>query len=224
MRLATGIDIETLQKQIDDLEELAIKKRPFTPDQKEFLREFYTALGKGARLSLVLGESGRLMDHYLYGAGQDFELDPSIFQGNSKVEAEMDRLRQRLQKKGREFDGILKSPTFYMPDSSNWDSVFGLYYGSVAVRRVAQNDRTFLEWRAEVPWVWPSYESLKQKYGSYDAGSFPLPNPISLVSGEQHALTVDNGLGEYLTHLDLAKTFVAFATWREPLQNGPTNP
>lgn len=52
-----------------------------------------------------------------------------------------------------------------------------------------------------------------------------LPNPISLVAGKEHALAVDNGLGEYLTRLGLAKTFVASATWREapyaPAGNAP---
>ena len=213
MRLATGIDIGTLQGQIDSLEALAINKRPFSADQKAFLREFYTTLGKGARLTLVLGESGRLMDHYLNGAGEDFEIDDSIFRGNAKVQAQMATLRERLQS-GQ--GPTLTSPTFHMPDSSNWDSVFGLYYGTLSVTEIkAPDGGTSLAWRAEVPWTWPSYESLKKKYGNYHAENFPLPNPISLVAGQEHALKVDNGLGEYLTHLELAKSFVAFATWRE---------
>ena len=212
MRLATGIDIATLQEQIDGLEELAIKRRPFSEDQKAFLREFYTTLAKGARLTIVLSGSGRLMDHYLNGSGEAFELDPSIVRDNANVQAQMALLRERLQTEGAT---SASSPTFYMPDASEWDSVFGLYHGTISVAEVTTPDGVFLEWRGTVPWTWPSYESLKKKYGDYHAESFPLPNPISLVAGEAHALRVDNGLGEYLTRLDLAREFVAFATWRE---------
>ena len=212
MRLATGIDIGTLQEQIDGLEEMAIHKRPFSEDHKAFLREFYATLAKGARLTVVLGESGRLMDHYLDGSGEDFELDPSIFQGNAKVQERMGTLRAKLR---GDNGPTLTSPTFYMPDPSNWDSVFGLYHGTISVTEITTPEGTFLEWRAEVPWTWPTYESLKKKHGDYHAENFPLPNPISLVAGKEHALQVDNALAQYLTQLGLAKAFVASATWRE---------
>ncbi len=173
MRLATGIDIGTLQEQIDGLEELAIHKRPFSEDQKAFLREFYATLAKGAQLTVVLGESGRLMDHYLGGSGTDFELDPSIFRDNAKVQEQMRSLREKLGRanggKRRESGRALTSPTFHMPDASNWDSVFGLYHGTISVTKIATPEGEFLEWRAEVPWTWPSYESLKEKYGDYHA-------------------------------------------------------
>ncbi len=63
--------------------------------------------------------------------------------------------------------------------------------------------------------MWPSYASLKQKHGSYHAESFPLPNLKSLALGQEHALFVDNGLGEHLVTLNLARPFLAFAEWDE---------
>jgi hypothetical protein len=66
-----------------------------------------------------------------------------------------------------------------------------------------------------VPWTWPSYESIRSKYGRYHAESFPLPNLASLFFGREHALYVDNGLGEYLVHLGLAAPFTAYAEWDE---------
>ena len=65
------------------------------------------------------------------------------------------------------------------------------------------------------PEIWPSYASLKQKYGDYHAESFPLPNLKSIVFGRQYALFVDNGLGEHLSRVGLAKPFLAFAEWEE---------
>ena len=69
---------------------------------------------------------------------------------------------------------------------------------------------------AVVPWVWPSYASLQAKYGNPHAESFPLPSLRSLVLGRHHALYVDNGLGQYLEQLGLAKSFLAFAEWTDP--------
>jgi hypothetical protein len=66
-----------------------------------------------------------------------------------------------------------------------------------------------------VPWGWPSYASLKTKYGDAHAESFPLPNLKSALFGREHSLVVDNGLGEYLVQLGLAKPFLAFSEWDE---------
>ena len=73
-----------------------------------------------------------------------------------------------------------------------------------------------LHFRAEVPWVWPSYSSIAQKYGNAHAERFPLPNLGSILFGRDHALFVDNGLGHHLEELGLAKRFLAFAEWSEP--------
>ena len=70
-----------------------------------------------------------------------------------------------------------------------------------------------------MPWGWPSYPSLRKKYGNPHAESFPLPNLKSLALGRKHALFIDKGLGHHLEELGLAKSFVAFAQWSE----GPTD-
>ena len=41
---------------------------------------------------------------------------------------------------------------------------------------------------------------------------------MSIVFGVEYSLFVDNGLGEYLTRIDLAKSFVAYAEWDEVIQ------
>lgn len=101
-----------------------------------------------------------------------------------------------------------------MPDESNTDSVFGLYHGELYLRvtRDAEGKCNF-HYRAEVPWIWPSYASLEEKYGNPHAESFPLPNLTSLFFGGAHALFVDNGLGQYLEELSLARRFLAFRRW-----------
>ena len=92
-----------------------------------------------------------------------------------------------------------------MPDFSNIDSVFGLYYGCIAARPIRTGDKLTIQWRAEVPREWPSYESLREKHGDYHAESFPIPNASCLVRGIDGAIIIDNGLGEYITQLGLAE-------------------
>jgi hypothetical protein len=75
-----------------------------------------------------------------------------------------------------------------------------------------------IRWRAEVPWEWPSYASLNEKYNDPHAESFPIPNASCLFFGIEGAITIDNGLGEYITRLDLAKPFLAYAVWPEVVQ------
>jgi hypothetical protein len=87
-------------------------------------------------------------------------------------------------------------------------------------RSVAPNRTCLLHWRAEVPWLWPSYASLRKKYGTPHAESFPLPNLESVLFGQKYALFVDNGLGEYLAEVGLAKPFLAFAEWDETAEGG----
>jgi hypothetical protein len=212
--IATGFGRASLQRQIDELEERAIRHQPFSDADRAFLRDFYATLATGGKLVIVAGQTGKMMDHYLAGSGTDYQLEPKIFTGNTKVK-EKAALLAKQAAVGPCVDGKrFASGTFYMPDRSNFDSVFGLYFGSLTVTQqsTAAGD-CLLRWRAEVPWVWPSYASIQQKYGTPHAESFPLPNLSVLAFGPEHALFVDNGLGNHLEELRLAKSFLAFAEW-----------
>ncbi len=212
--IATGIGKSWLQEPIDKLEAKAIAGKPFTDEEKNFLGDFYGTLATGAKLSIIVGQTGRMMDHYLGKSGADFRLEARIFRGNAKVRRRIRTLR--AESRACAPGGVHYSPVFYMPDRSNADSVFGLYYGRVILRTNPRKDGSCRrQWRAEVPWQWPSYESLKKKYGRYQAESFPLPNAVCVLLGKKHCLFVDNGLGEYLTRVGLAKTFLAYAEWED---------
>lgn len=214
--LGTGVGTQGLQQRIDALEAQAIGGAAFSADDRRFLADFYRTLATGAKLSLVVAQTGRMMDHYLDGSGTDYRLEPEIFRDNTKVQARLGALRKQASTKPCQQATHLTSPTFYMPDRSKVDSVFGLYHGKVALTRsMGADGRCVVHVRAEVPWFWPSYASLRQKHGSYHAESFPLPNLKALLLGQRHALFVDNGLGEYLVTLGLARPFLAFAEWDE---------
>ncbi len=212
--LATGVGRDSLQERIDASEERAIARGHFSPDERAFLIDFYRTLATGAKLSLLIGQTGRMMDHYLDGSGQDYQLEPAIFRDNTNVGAHVAAVRRRLLP-GCATQELASKP-FHMPDTSQTDSIYGLYYGTVKVsQRLAADGHCATFVRAEVPWYWPTYESLKQKHGSYHAESFPLPNLWSLLGDERNALFVDNGLGQYLVELGLARPFLAFAQWDE---------
>jgi hypothetical protein len=216
LTLAAGLGRDALQSRIDAIESKAIRKRPLSEPERAFLVDFYSTLATGAKLTVVVRQTGNLMSHYLGKSGEDFELDPVIFTSNAKVEARARLLRKRAARapcqEGRRFE----SPVFHMPDRSNIDSVFGLYDGSlVLTQHAGASGGCVNRFRAEVPWAWPSYESLRSKYGDPHAESFPLPNALSLAFGRRYALFVDNGLGHHLEEVGLAKSFLAFAEWSE---------
>jgi len=217
LTLATGIHRSALQDKIDACEAKAIQGADFNEVEIIFLRNLYTCLHKGARLTVILPEVSKLMEHYLAQSGEDLEIDSSIFKSNEKVLEQMDAIKRTMSAEAN-LQSIYRSEVFYMPDSSNIDSVFGLYYGHVEARPERIHGEVRIEWRAEVPWEWPSYASLKAKHGDYLAESFPIPSASCLFLGINGAIYIDNGLGQYLTQLGIAKSFLAYAEWTEKIE------
>ena len=214
--IATGIGGAQLQRRIDLLEEKAVRDDRFSSTDRAFLLDFYSALATGGKLLIVTRQTGRMMNHYLSGSGVDYRLEPEIFTSNSKVQRQAEELRKRAGVRACIDGRRLSSEPFYMPDASNVDSVFGLYFGSLHVtQQAASTGECLLRFRAEVPWVWPSYASLRKKYGDPHAESFPLPNLKAMLFGRHHSIFVDNGLGHHLEQLGLAKSFLAFAEWSD---------
>jgi hypothetical protein len=169
------------------------------------------------------------MGHYLDCKGTDLKTDKRIFVKSDIVQANMEELRKavlesppaRLQS-----DEPFKSRTFNMADRSCIDSYAGLYYGHLEVEVVrVEDERLILKWRAECPWEWPSYEYMSREYGNPHHLIFPIPNvryalaALLSSSGEarQYALWLDDGLGEHLTHIGLAKSFVLYSEWQEEI-------
>lgn len=224
LTLASGIGIDGLQARVDALEQKAIDRQPFTVADRAFLRDLYTCFAKGARLTYVLRQSSQLMDRYLSRTGESLNLKPRIFLGSGQVRKQMDVLRQRVAE-DLYASGTLaeeySSGTFHMGEPEFFDSSAGLYYGHISVRpRLMDDDRLLLRWRAELPWQWPSYQSLYEKYGNYHALCFPLPNARSLLQGPRYSLWIDDGLGEYLTQIGLAEPFLAWSEWEEEVELG----
>ena len=216
LTLASGIQRETLQGKIDACEAKAIKAEAFTEQEISFLEDLYTCLYKGGRLTFVLPEVSKMMEHYVSKSGQPLMVDASIFNTNNKVIERMNIIRTEILS-DESLKAHYQSEEFYMPDFSKIDSVFGLYYGHISAKPVRSGNKIQISWRAEVPWEWPSYESLHEKYGDYHAESFPIPNASCLFRGIDGAIFIDNGLGEYLTKIGLAESFIVYSEWLEDM-------
>ena len=216
-QMSTGIGTHSLQSKIDALEEKAIRKESFNSDDIIFLDDLYTTMYRGARLLPPVKQTANMMEWYLLGNGGDFKLNEKIFIGNNKVINKMREMKAQISADATTQERY-DSGDFYMPDGSNTDSVFGLYWGRLIAYPTRHEGKLQINWRAEVPWEWPSYDSIYEKYGDYHAENFPLPNLASIFVHPHFSLFIDNGLGEYLVQLEIAQSFLAYAEWTEHIE------
>ncbi len=219
LSLATGIGTAGLQARVDRLEEQAILGRDFTEADKAFLRDLYTCMAKGGRLIVVARQSGAMMNRYLEASGEDLHTEPRIFLGSRRVRYEMTLMKRWMLREAGQPGGLQESyvsRTFHMADPKFFESLVGLHYGRLIAKPRRQRDGTLsIRWRAEVPWHWPPYEYLQRRYGNYHAWCFPVPNARSLLFGKKHCLWIDDGLGNHLVELGLAKPFLVYSEWNE---------
>jgi hypothetical protein len=221
LTLATGIGVSRLQAHVDRLEQKAIEGVDLTDADRRFLKNLYTCFAKGARLTIVLRQSSQMMRRYLSKSGEDLRTASRIFVKSRPVQEQMQALREQILrdlKQTGQITELYSSETFYMGDPEFLDSACGLYFGHITVRPETTAKGTVrLEWRAEVPWEWPSYESLYKKYGDYHAQSFPLPNVRGWLQGPEYCLRIDDGLGGHLAEIGLAKPFLVYSEWSEEI-------
>ncbi|MEM7182426.1 MAG: hypothetical protein AAF518_16040, partial [Spirochaetota bacterium] len=213
--LITGIGVRKVQKEVDRLEDKAIHKKKFSKSEKLFLKAIYSVLYKCGQHSYIFRQTGYLMERYLQASGKDFVLKKRIFVNNKNVIEQIDKLKKKLvsDARNKSLQKEYRSKTFYMPHRSSLDSIYGLYYGFVKgkVLKFSKASVT-IKWRAEVPWHWPSYDSLYRKYGKYHVETVPIPS-LTIFLGNY--LLLDNGLGEYLVPLGIAVPFSAYSEWQE---------
>ena len=216
--LATGIGVATLQTRVDALEAKAIRGDSFSDEDKRFLKNLYQCFAKGGRLTIILRQSAAMMDRYLSCSGETLATKPRIFLGSRPVQNELVVLRRKIvaDNQATATQETYTSANFYMGDPDFFESFVGLYFGKVSVRATKIADGSLLlHWRAELPWKWPTYDSLAKEQGEPHTQSFPLPNARSLLQGSQYCLRMDDGLGQHLEHLGLAKPFLVYSEWQE---------
>lgn len=219
--LATGIGVSGLQERVDLLEEKAIAGASFSEDETRFLSDLYLCFAKGGRLTVVLRQSSDMMFRYLSCSGEDLKTEPRIFVGSKPVREQLAQLRERIRADEASAERLkesYESPVFYMGDPKFFDSFVGLYYGRViAAPKKSKDGRRYIQWRAECPWEWPSYDDMFEKYGKHHAQTFALPNLLGIIGGRDYCLQLDDGLGGQLAELGIAKSFLVYAEWTEEI-------
>jgi hypothetical protein len=216
--LATGIGIHSLQSSVDALGEKAVRGETITSDDKRFLRDLYQCFAKGGRLTIVLRQSAEMMERYLSGSGETLATNPRIFLGSKPVRREMKALQEAVAADfhAARMKDHYSSSEFYMGDPEFFESFVGLYLGTISVRPTkTESGELSLHWRAELPWKWPTYDSLAKAHGDPRSQRFPLPNARSILAGSEYCLWMDDGLGQQLEVLGLAKPFLVCAEWDE---------
>ena len=139
--LGTGRGVEALQARTNAIEGQILRGNPLSSQDQRFLVDLYSTMATGARHLPPIRQSGRLMQHYLEGNGQPFEVPSSLFLGSSVVVKQAAKLRQQARRRASIIRGAKSglddyrwSQRFYMASSSSPDSYFGLYWGRLGYR------------------------------------------------------------------------------------------
>ena len=219
--VGTGIGMPSLQEKIFLLKKKAISNQ-LTNEDKTYLRSFYRTLAVGASGLIILPESSRLMHRYLDGSGEQTSINPSLFIESIRVKKEMSKIRKALESDCKDGNS-LTSKRFEMGHGKPWDAHLTLYFGTI----MGTLKEGKINWEVNMPYKWPTFESLLATYGTYNKEEFPIPNMLSLISnylpssantlGLGRPLYLPNGLGGELEKQGLAKSFHTKTKWREEI-------
>lgn len=207
--IGTGFGLSKIQENINQIQSRAINKKINDKD-KQFLSRLYSTLSVGAFFTFILPESSRLTWHYLYGEGSKTSIDKKLFIESTRVIKRMDKLKL-ADKKNCNVGFSQKSDEFDMGHIKPLDAHFTLYFGTITLDRL---NKDTIQWTVNMPWKFPTYQSLYSKYGSYYREQPHLPNALSLL-GLGKPLVLPNGLGGELELQGLAKSFDTVTVWEE---------
>ena len=207
--IGTGFGLPKIQEAINQIQSRAINKK-INDEDKRFLSRLYPTLSVGAFFTFILPESSRLTWHYLYGEGSKTSINKKLFIESSRVIKRMDKLKS-ADKKICTVGFSQKSNEFDMGHIKPLDAHFALYFGTITLDRL---NKDTIQWTVNLPWKFPTYESLYAKYGSYYKEQPHLPNALSFL-GLEKPLVLPNGLGGELELQGLAKSFDTVTVWEE---------
>ena len=212
--IGTGIGTSSIQSRVNRLHRLG-KAGNLNEVELIWMRDLYFTLAVGAKLSLILPASSKLMFHYLDGTGEPLQLKPKVFRHSDRVIA----MKAKLNRSLCEGNNPVSSVRFDMGGRTPFDSSFALYFGILSAER-AEGKVTYT---VDMPWKWPTYQDIKQRYGSYEREIFPIPNAASILNNVfkidfAKPLYLPNALGGELERFGLAKGFKVTSGWSENLE------
>ena len=89
----------------------------------------------------------------------------------------MTKIREALLSDCREGNS-LTSIRFEMGHGKPWDAHLTLYFGTI-MGNLKEGE---INWEVNMPYKWPTFESLLVTYETYNKEEFPIPNALSIIS------------------------------------------
>lgn len=226
---------DLLQNSIDYLSCKARYRKPFTSDEKEFMKEIFEALWWGGQYK-GYREAARLANHYVNGKGKTIKIDEDVYRNSVIVTDTREALKRYikfLSEKKKAFVFIKSSDPQFL--ASPYASVLNVHKrnifnqgyllkdGSLLVeqsnQRLKNADHRFM---IEVHTTISKPKSKSVFFSKwtinsvYDFESFSSKDYVTDIplSGNS-VLKLPDGLSQYLTTIGVAKDFIYYSEWIE---------
>jgi hypothetical protein len=226
---------DLLQNTVDYLTCKAKSNRPFTNDEKEFMKEVFEALWWGGKVK-GLDEAAMLADHYVNGNGTVVKIDSDVYTSSVIVADAMVAMRayiRELSSKKRSFLVLKTSDMSFVTSPQarllqrgmrNVDSKGyilkdgGLLAEQSNVRLKNTDNRFFLGVSTIRNASGNGFISTWSVKSTYDFEPFSVGYVTNIPLAEGFVLKLPDGLSYHLTTIGVAKDFKYTSEWREQWQ------
>ena len=222
--------LNLLQNTVDYLACKGKLGKPFTDDEKEFMKEIFEALWWGGQYR-GFSEAAQLANHYVNGEGKPVKLDPEVYKNSVIVNDVMAAMKNYIR------DNFPKNKRIMVMKSSSRNFLFSDYARKLRQGKRQVNKQGYLQYSGALL-TEQSNSRLKNtdnrflldvitsKDGSiflskwkvdsyYDFADFPKGHVTHLPLAKGMVLKLPDGLSHYLTKIGVAQEFKYSAEWEE---------
>ncbi len=221
---------DLLQNTIDYLTCKGKLGKPFTENEKEFMKELFEALWWGGQYH-GFKEAARLADHYVNGEGKPLSINPQVYQESVIVKDAMSAMKsymKELSAKRASISGLKTSDIKFL--NSKYAATLKQGRRSVAKQGYILSDGALLVEQSNQRlknadhrfhlWVSTSknainYTSRWKVESDYDFEPFSKGYVTDIPLAKGFVLKLPDGLSHYLTKIGVAKDFKYSSTWQE---------
>lgn len=221
---------ELIQNTVDYLTCKGQSGRPFTANEKEFMKELFEALWWGGT-ARGFHEAARLADHYVNGEGQAIKISSAVYEGSVIVKDTMTALKKYVRD---QVDQKLSYTPIKSGDAGFVQSVHakalqhgrntqsqgrllpnGCLLAEQANQRLKNTDNRFFLNVSTVQNENGLFFSTWKVESLYDFEPFSVGYVTHIPLAEGFVLKLADGLSHHLTKIGVAYDFAYSATWTE---------
>lgn len=220
-----------LQNTIDFLSCKGGLKKPFTDDEKEFMKELFEAMWWGGKY-LGYREAAQLANHYVNGGGKSLRINPDVYKKSIIVSDTMAALKAYIKERAFNNKAIASiktsNPEFLRSDYASplkrgrrspirqgYIRANGALLVEQSNLRLKNTDHRFY---LSVNTTKGSNDIFMSRWGVnsvYDFEPFEKNDITDLPLAKEFILKLPDGLSHYLTEIGIAKAFKYSASWNE---------